>query len=93
MGVEAGQSGRRSRYAGVRIPAWERVSGIATFLNLGARLEPFGFAARTEADGIDIPSFCCQREGNRILLRLQTVPHYFQHSVTLCAELGGCNSS
>ena len=71
MGVEAGQSGRRSRYAGVRIPAWERVSGIATFLNLGARLEPFGFAARTEADGIDIPSllaegggtgFCCAFE-------------------------------
>ena len=33
--------------------------------NLGARLELFSFAARTEADGINIPSFCCQREGEQ----------------------------
>lgn len=57
----------RSRYIGVRIldQYGNAFLGIATFMNLGARLEPFGFAARTEADGIDIPSFCCQREGEQ----------------------------
>ena len=84
---------KRSRYAGIRILDWcENAFLIAILKNLGARLEPFGFAARTEADGIDIPSFRCQREGELDFAAPSNCAHYFQHSVTLRAELDGCNS-
>ena len=65
MDVEGWKGGQDTllseSWPGVRTRFWV----IAIPVNLGARLEPFGFAARTEADGIDIPSFCCWREGKQ----------------------------
>lgn len=65
--LRAGQSGRKVKIRWYPNPGLVRTRFwvIAILVNLGARLEPFGFAARTEADGIDIPSFCCKREGEQ----------------------------
>lgn len=58
MDVEGWKGGQDTEsWPGVRTRFWV----IAILVTPGARLELFGFAARTEADGIDIPSFCCQR--------------------------------
>lgn len=95
MGVEGWPEWKKGQdtlvcesWTGVRTRFWV----IAILVNLGACLEPFRFAARTEADGIDIPRFCCQREGEQDFAAPSNCAHYFQHSVTLCAELDGCNS-